>query len=101
MTIIRLEKLLKTPVGDDLNKIVQRAQNMEALASVLRAALPADAAQSLIAANLRDNGDLVLICTSSAWASRLRFESENLMSAALEAGFAAKNLRVSVSQETR
>jgi len=100
MTIIRLENLLKTGAGGALDKIIQRAQNMDELTTALRAALPADAGPNLLAANLRENGELVLICTSSAWASRLRFESDKLMAAARTAGLKVSSCRVSVSQET-
>jgi hypothetical protein len=100
MSIIRLEKLLKKGAGDALDEIVQRAQKLDELTTALRAVLPADVAQNLVAANLRDNGELVLICASSAWASRLRFESETLIAAARQAGFMVDSARVTVSQET-
>ena len=100
MSIIRLEKLLKSGASDGLNKIIRRAQNMDQLTTALRADLPADAAESLYAANLRENGEMVLICASSAWASRLRFESEKLMATARSAGFMVHSVRVTVSQET-
>ncbi len=100
MSIIRLEKLLKKGAGGALEEIVQRAQKLDELTSALRAQLPPDAAANLVAANLRDNGELVLVCTSSAWASRLRFESDGLIAAARQAGFMADSARVTVSQET-
>jgi len=99
MTIIRLENLLKAGAGGTLNKIVQRAQNMEMLTTALRAELPPDAGESLLAANLREDGELVLVCASSAWASRLRFESDKLMDVARKAGLTVSSCRVSVSQE--
>ena len=100
MSIIRLEKLLKTGAGGALDEIIQRAQNMDELTTALRAELAADAAQNLLAANLRENGELILICSSSAWASRLRFETDSLMAAARKAGLTVHSCRVSVSQET-
>ena len=100
MTIIRLENLLKARAGSTLSKIIRRAQNMDELTTALRAKLPADAGQNLLAANLRDDGELVLVCTSSAWASRLRFESETLMEAARKAGLTVNTCRVTVSQKT-
>ncbi len=98
MTIIRLENLLKARAGGTLSKIIQRAQNMGALTTALRAELPADAGQNLLAANLREGGELVLVCTSSAWASRLRFESDKLMEAARQTGLTVNSCRVTVSQ---
>ncbi len=98
MTTIRLENLLKARAGSTLNKIIQRAQNMDELTTALRAELAADAGQNLLAANLREDGELVLICASSAWASRLRFESDKLIEVARKAGLDVKGCRVSVSQ---
>ena len=100
MSIIRLEKLLKKGAGGSLDKIIQHAQKLDELTDALRAELPADAAKHLLAANARDNGELVLICASSAWASRLRYESEKLVQAARSAGFMVDRARVTVSQET-
>jgi hypothetical protein len=100
MSFIRLEKLLKTGASGALDEIIQRAQNMDELTTALRAELPADAGDSLLAANLRENGELVLICASSVWASRLRFESEKLMAAARKAGLTVTSCKVAVSQES-
>ncbi len=100
MSITRLDKLLHTATGDGLGKIVQRAQKLEALTGVLRARLPAELASSLIAANPRDDGELVLICASSAWASRMRFETDLLIDAARQAGFMVDRARITVSQQT-
>ncbi|MCH8335539.1 MAG: DUF721 domain-containing protein [Proteobacteria bacterium] len=100
MTIIRLENLLKARAGGTLDKIVQHAQQMDELTTALRAELPADAADNLIVANLREGGELVLVCTSSAWASRLRFESDKLMQAARKAGLTVISCKVSVSQQS-
>jgi hypothetical protein len=65
MTIIRLENLLKAGAGGTLNKIIRRAQNMDELTTALRAALPSDAGQSLLAANLREDGERVSSCRVS------------------------------------
>lgn len=100
MSIIRLENLLKKGAGDGLDKIIQRAQKLDELTTALRAELPEEAALNLVAANLREDGELVLICTSSAWASRLRFESEQLVQTARRLGFMVDRARVTVSQET-
>lgn len=99
MSITRLKNLLKTGAGGTLDEIIQRAQNMDELTTALRSELPADTAPNLLAANLREDGELVLICASSAWASRLRFESDNLMTVARKAGLDVQTCRVSVSQQ--
>ena len=98
MTITRLENLLKPGAGGALDKIIQRAQNMEELATALRAELSPEAGSSLLAANLRQDGQLVLICASSAWASRIRFETDNLMEVARTSGLTVASCKVTVSQ---
>ncbi len=55
---------------------------MGALTLALARELPPDQGSSVIAANIRDDGELVVICRSSAWASRLRFETDTLLAAA-------------------
>ena len=100
MTIIRLENLLKAGGGGTLDKIIQRAQQMDELTTALRAELPAAAGENLIVANLREDGELVLVCASSAWASRLRFESDKLMQVARKTGLTVRSCRVSVSQKS-
>ena len=100
MTIIRLNNLLKQGASGNLEKIIQRAQNMEQLTTTLKAALPEEAAQNLLAANLRDDGELVLVCASSAWASRIRFEADHLLTVVREAGLSVHTCRVTVSQQS-
>ena len=97
MSIIRLEKLLKTGAGGALEEIVQRAQIMDQLTAAMRSVLPEEAQSQLLAANLRENGELVLICSSSSWAARLRFESEQLIEAARLTGADVNKCKVKVS----
>lgn len=98
MPIIRLENLLKSGTSADLDRIVRRARDLDGLAAELRRALPADMAENLVSANMREDGELVLVCRSSSWAARLRFESETILAAAKSAGVAATRCRVTVSQ---
>ena len=97
MTIIRLNNLLKTGSSGNLDKIIQRAQNIQQLTTALRAALPAETGENLLAANLRDDGELVLVCATSAWASRIRFEADSLLGVVREAGLKAHACRVTVA----
>ena len=97
MSIIRLENLLNTGSGCALGEIVQRAQNMDQLTAAMRSVLPEEAQSQLLAANLRENGELVLICSSSSWAARLRFESEQLIEAARLTGADVNKCKVKVS----
>ena len=86
MSITKLENLLKSHENKNLDKIIQRAQNMDSLTTALQAGLPADLAANLVAANVREDGNLVLVCSSPAWASRLRFESDQLIEIATKTG---------------
>ena len=79
-------------------KIIQTAADMQLLTTALKDAVTQEIAEHLIAANVRENGELVIICTSSAWASRLRFESKILISPAKNSGFDASKMRVTVTQ---
>ncbi len=86
MSFSRLDNLLQASSGNSLSKIISRAQAMEALTSKLRSKLSPDFAQHLVAANLRPDGELVIICESSTWASRIRYEADTLMTVARTEG---------------
>ena len=93
-----LRNLLNPSAGGDLGQIVKRAREMGELTHVLSKALPDEYAGAIVAANLRDNGDLVVIASSSAWASRLRYETDVLLEAARGAGLSPNGCRVRVTQ---
>lgn len=93
-----LEKLLNPSKDGDLAKIVRRAQDMGELASALVRALPADEGAAILAANVRDDGELVVLCRSSAWASRLRFSADALIAAARARGADVSRCSVRVAQ---
>lgn len=97
MTLTRLDNLLKKGSSAALDKIIQRAQHMDELTGTLRSALPTETGQNLLAANLRDDGELVLVCASSAWASRIRFETDQLLDTVRQAGLTATSCRVTVA----
>ena len=98
MAIVKLGELLTSGTGDKLERLVERSRNMGNLAQLLRSALPPDVAGHLLAANLREPGELVLICSSSSWAARLRYESEQLLKAATEAGLKADRCTIKVKR---
>jgi hypothetical protein len=98
MSIIRLDKLLKSGAGGTLEDMVQTAQYMDQLTSSLKRDLPAELADQLIAASLREDGELVLVVSSSAWASTFRFETEKIMQLLRETGAEIKTCRVKVSK---
>jgi hypothetical protein len=100
MPIIRLEKLLKSGSGSALDDMVQAAQYMDELTSMLQQDLDPDLAVNLRAASLRDDGELVLIASSSAWASKIRFEAEKLMEVVRRSGKDVASCRVVVSKHS-
>lgn len=93
-----LKNLLNPSSGGELGDIVRRAREMGELTHVLSKSLPAEYAGAIVAANLREDGDLVIIAASPAWASRLRYEADTLLSAARGAGLEPGACRVMVSQ---
>jgi hypothetical protein len=61
-------------VGD----IVQKARDAESLTARVQRLLPADLAAHLVGVRL-DDGCLVLMADSSAWAARLKYHARDLM----------------------
>jgi len=98
MAKFELKNLLNPSDDGDLGQIVKRAREMGELTHVLSKALPDEYAGAIVAANLREDGDLVVIASSSAWASRLRYETDALLAAARENGVSAKACRIRVAQ---
>ncbi len=101
MPVEKLQNLLKTSQNRELGELVDRAGKIGELTSALSAALPADFADSLVAANPRPDGTLVVIARSPAWASRLRFEEARLLESARAHGVSADTLLVRVSHDTK
>jgi hypothetical protein len=98
MSSNKLKNLLNPSAGGDLGELISRAQQMGELTEILASALPESERNSIVAANVREDGELVVICASSAWASRLRYETETLLEAAARAGISAHTCRIRVSQ---
>ena len=95
----KLKNLLNINDNGDLGTVVQRAREMGELTETLSKAIPDTDQGAIVAANVRDDGELVVICASSAWAARLRYETEVLLEAARAAGVEATVCRVRVSQK--
>ena len=93
-----LKNLLNLKSGGDLGVLVRRAREMGELTQLLCEGLGDDYAGAVVAANLREDGELVVIAASSAWASRLRYEADALLEAARNAGLEPTACRVRVSQ---
>ena len=98
MSSKRLGNLLNSGADGKLGKIVGRAQEMGALTVALARVLPPDERASVVAANIRDDGELIVICRSSAWASRLRFETDTLLAAARAHGAEVKHCTIRVGR---
>ena len=86
MSIKRLENLLNPNDDGGLGEIIRHARDMGALVAALQAALPPETAGAIRAANIRDDGELVVLASSSAWAAKLRFETDTLIKAASATG---------------
>ena len=99
MTAKSLENLLNPSNDGDLGDLVRRARHMDALATVLSDALPPGEGAAILAANLREDGELVVLCESPAWASRLRFSSDALLAAARAHGSAAERCTIRVLRQ--
>lgn len=94
--MLLLDKLLKIKAGRGLEKIVQHAQDMDALARRVRAELGSPLAEQVAAVNVRDDGELVIVCRSQAFAARIRFEGDRLLRAARDHGARVTRCRVKV-----
>ena len=80
-----------------MDSTLHEASGQRDLTARLKAAVSEPAAGHLLAANVNDDGSLVVICSSPSWAARLRFESGCLLAAAGEAGVRVERLRVRVA----
>lgn len=98
MTADKLKDLLNPSNTGDLGEIVKRARRMGELTNIISSALPESDKSAIVAANVRDDGELVIVCASPAWASRLRYETETLLKAARDAGISAHTCRVRVTR---
>jgi hypothetical protein len=86
MSVKSLENLLNLNENGGLGDIIRHARDMGELVALLQASLAKEVAQSVVAANIRDDGELVVLASSPAWAAKLRFEAESLMIAARQTG---------------
>jgi hypothetical protein len=94
----KLEKLLNRNGNGELADLVREARRRGELAASLARILPAELAGDIVAANVRDGGELVVVCRSPARAARIRYAIEALLGAARAAGEEVSRLTVRVSR---
>jgi len=100
MPIKSLENLLNPSNDGGLGDIIRHAQDMGELAQILQKSLPGDCSTSISAANIRDNGELIILASTPAWAAKLRFEADKLMKAARASGAEVTSCRVRVNRNS-
>ena len=98
MSLKSIDKLLNSGGSEPLDRLLQRARTMDQLLGIVRETLPEIDAAEIEAANFRDDGELVVVCRSPAWASRVRFESERILTAVRRHGLEASACRVRVGR---
>ena len=94
----KLENLLNPKKNGDLASIIRRAREMGELTHILCSALPEPDRVAIVAANVRESGELIVLAASPAWASRLRYETDRLMEAARGSGAKITTCRVRVAR---
>ena len=93
-----LSGLISDP-DSGLGRLAREAADRVALTDRLREALDPELGHSLRAANLREDGTLVLLASGPEWAARLRYEADRLLRLCREKNPQAARVRVRVSQE--
>jgi hypothetical protein len=83
--------------GSAVGDLARKAAATEDLAGALRRALAPELAAELRSASLRDDGTLVVLAASPAWAARLRFEEPALLACCRGSHPAVARLRVRVA----
>ena len=96
----RLENLLNPNDDRGLGDIVRHAKDMGQLLQCLQRQLPEESAANVLSANIRDDGELVVLASSPAWAAKIRFEADSLMAAARQSGADVTSCKVRVSRDS-
>lgn len=101
MSTKQIGKLLNSSENGELAKALKRSEAIGQLTRQLAAQLPEELATAIVAASVNDDGVLSIKTSSSAWASRLRFEAAALEGAAQAAGLTIREIRVRVGRSTQ
>ena len=95
----KLENLLNSSENGGLVDVVRRARTLGSLTETLSKALPDELRTALVGANVREDGVLVVIARSPAWAARLRYEQDALLTAACASGGQVERVSVRVAHD--
>ncbi len=87
--------------GSPLQNLAARAEKRLALADFLRRGLTDELADHILAANLHQDGCLVVLTDAPEWAARLRFESGLLLSLCRQKHPEATQAKIRVSSAGR
>ncbi len=99
MPIKRLKNLLNPNDNGGLGEIVRHARDMDELVAALQQALAGNETGGILAANVRADGELVVLARTPAWAAKLRFEADRLVAAARATGAEVKSCKVRVNRD--
>ncbi len=91
-----LADLISAPSGG-LSSLAEAARVRAELGDYLRKHLDPAVAPGMIHCNIRDDQTLVVLAASPAWAARLRFEADQLMTLCRQCGIEARAVKVRVS----
>jgi hypothetical protein len=98
MPLKSLDELLKSSKDKRLAEVIDHARDMGDLVRLLQDALPSEQRPAIAAANIRDDGELVVLASSSAWAARLRYETDVLTAAVKAVGHQVNKVSVRVAR---
>ncbi len=98
MSKYKLKNILNSKDQHDLGSLVENTKRLAKLTENLSFTLPESDRHAIVAANIKNNGELIVICASSAWASRLRYKTKALISAANKTGIKANSCKIRVSE---
>jgi hypothetical protein len=99
MSSKHIKDLLNSSKNSELAKALDRSEAIGQLTEALAAALPPDLGAAILSASVSDDGVLAIKASSSAWASRLRFETDQLAGIARAAGYSVKGIKVRVGRD--
>jgi len=98
MPFNKLKEILNSKAHNNLDKVVQRAKDMEELNLLINNSLNKETTSHIVGCNLYDNGKLVILCDSIAWAAKLRFENDKILTIARKRFPNTANCEIKISR---